>query len=99
MLRQRKKLELSSTESLDDPTREWLREQLAELGNVLSEPSSAAAEALWNLVGGEIVVEAHDRPGKDSKFLRGTFRINAMSAVTASTSKALKVVAQTAFSV
>jgi site-specific DNA recombinase len=77
--RQKKQLQSTSAQNDTPPTREWLREQLATLGQVLSESSSAAAEALWNLVGGVVVLEECERPGRKQKFLRGRFQISARS--------------------
>lgn len=94
LLRRKKQLDLESTQDDTPPTREWLRDQLKAMGEVLSEPSPVAAEALWNLLGGEVVVEEFVQPGRKQKALRGRFQISAPSFLAATKSSSSATVDQ-----
>jgi len=58
-----------------DPTEEWVMNQLRSLADVLTAGTPAAALALRELVGGQIVVEEIREPGRKRYFLRGRFTI------------------------
>ncbi len=58
-----------------EPTMEWVQEKLIQLDQVLSEPTPAAAFALRELVGGQIVVDEVRTEGRKRFFLRGKFTI------------------------
>ncbi len=76
-LRQRlKKLQASAAQNPRAPTKAWLREQLAHLGETLHSRTPAATTALRALVGGKIVMERLPRPGRKSFFWRGTVRLD-----------------------
>ena len=70
-------LDLSHSFAASRPTKAWLRQQLSQLGDVLRDGGPAAAKALRDLVGGEIVVEEVEHPNRKRRLLRGTFRIAA----------------------
>ena len=74
--RRLKKLQVEQQKQIDEPTEEWLREKLTQLGDTLHSTTPAAAEALGHLVGGKIVVEEIRRPGKSRHFLRGRFELH-----------------------
>jgi len=58
-----------------EPTEEWVREQLRNLGDCLKCDTPAAAYALHNLVGGEIVVTEIRQEGRQRFHLHGRFTI------------------------
>ena len=58
-----------------EPTEAWVAEQLSHLGEVLTETNPAAAHALRDLVGGQIVVSEIRRPGSKRHHLQGRFAI------------------------
>jgi site-specific DNA recombinase len=58
-----------------EPTKDWLREQLRELGECLNGDTPAAAIALRDLVGGKVVVTEIRRDGRKRFHLRGRFTI------------------------
>jgi site-specific DNA recombinase len=58
-----------------EPTETWLREQLQNLGENLQSDSPAAAYALRDLVGGQIVVTEIRKEGGKRHHLRGEFTI------------------------
>jgi hypothetical protein len=66
-------------ESDEPPTQEWLREQLAHLGSVLSEKTPAAAYALRDLVGGAVTVHEVRREGRERHYLQAVFALQTMS--------------------
>ena len=55
------------------PTEAWVDEQLARLGKVLSDDNPAAAHALHDLVGGQIVVTENPAARPESLLLARTF--------------------------
>ena len=57
------------------PTEEWVRERLANLGEVLESSTPAAAEALRSLLGGRVVVSEIRHEGHSRHFLQGRFTI------------------------
>jgi site-specific DNA recombinase len=63
------------------PTQGWVDDQLRNLGDVLSQGTPAAAMALRNLVGGQIVVTEVRRPGRARYHLRGRFTVRVSAAV------------------
>ena len=58
-----------------EPTAEWVEEQLAQLGQTMNGDTPAAAIALREIVGGEIVVEEIRKEGRQRHHLRGRFTI------------------------
>lgn len=58
-----------------EPTREWVVEQLRELHVVLRSGTPAAAHALAALVGGRIVVHEVSVDGERRRFFRGTLKL------------------------
>jgi DNA invertase Pin-like site-specific DNA recombinase len=62
-----------------EPTAEWVAQQLANLSDLLRAGTPAAAYALRDLVGGQIVVEEIREPGKKRHYLRGRFTIRSNS--------------------
>lgn len=72
------KLELlrcKATQTPQEPTLEWVKEELQHLHDVLASPTPAAVFALHDLVGGRIVVEEIREEGRKRFYLRGTFSI------------------------
>ena len=63
------------------PTDAWIDEQLRSLGETLASATPAAARALRELVGGEIVVTEVREPGRKRHHLRGQFTVRAVSLV------------------
>ena len=70
-------------ETPPEPTVAWVREQLARLDEVLASPTPAAAFALQELVGGQIVVEEIRKEGRKRFFLRGKFSLEVGRLLTA----------------
>ena len=66
-----------------EPTEAWLRSQLEQLGAVLKESTPAAAIALRELVGGQIVVTEIRREGRKRHYLQGRFSLHARSVANA----------------
>ena len=64
------KLQQESRNDQGAPTREWLREQLDQLGAVLNGATPAANRALRELVGGEIVMEQVPIPLRKKHYFR-----------------------------
>lgn len=58
-----------------EPTADWVREKVTQLGTTLADATPAAAYALRDLLDGRIVVRQVLREGKQRHFLRGTLRI------------------------
>lgn len=73
----------TAVEQTEEPTEEWVRKKLADLGATLASATPAAAYALRDLVGGKILVREILREGKKRHYLRGTFRIRLAGLVTA----------------
>jgi len=71
-----KKLKDDARQYPQEPSEEWLREQLAHLGDALRNGTPAAAHALKALVGGKIVVEQLQKPKMKSFFWWGTFQLS-----------------------
>jgi transposase len=61
------------------PTETWVSEQLAKLGEVLAQGTPAAAYALRDLVGGQILVTEIRQPGRQRYYLQGRFTIRVAS--------------------
>jgi DNA invertase Pin-like site-specific DNA recombinase/transposase len=57
------------------PTEAWVNEQLAKLGEVLAQGTPAAAHALRDLAGGQILVTEIRQPGRQRYYLQGGFTI------------------------
>jgi DNA invertase Pin-like site-specific DNA recombinase len=66
---------------LPAPTEAWVDEQLRNLGDRLSGATPAAAHALRELVGGEIVVTEVRLPGRERHYLQGRFAIRTAALV------------------
>ena len=64
------------------PTETWVNDQLRHLGEVLASKNPAAAHALRNLVGGQIVVTKIRRPGHERHYLQGRFVIGTAAVAT-----------------
>jgi len=64
-----------------EPTAAWVDEQLCHLGSTLSDTSPAAAYALRDLVGGQIVVTEVRRPDRQRHYLQGRFAITSTALV------------------
>jgi hypothetical protein len=60
-----------------EPTIEWIADQLKQLAGVLSGGGPAAALALRDLVGGQIIVREIRQPGRKRFFAQGRFVIRA----------------------
>lgn len=73
------RLQQAEDSRLPAPSEEWANDQLHDLSSVLSGDNPAAAHALRDLVGGEIVIEEVERPGYKRRFMRGRFTIRAAS--------------------
>jgi len=71
-----KKLKEDARQHPQEPSEDWLRSQLAHLGETLRNGTPAATQALKALVGGKIVVEQLQKPGMESFFWRGTFKLS-----------------------
>jgi site-specific DNA recombinase len=65
------------------PTPAWVDERLAHLGESLRESSPAAAKALADLVGGQIVVTEIRKPGRERYYWQGRFTISITAVVRA----------------
>ncbi|MCA9087595.1 MAG: recombinase family protein [Planctomycetaceae bacterium] len=70
-----RQLQQDAQQHPEEPTEDWLRTQLTQLGETLRDGTPAAAHALRSLVGGKIVVEEVQKSGLTSYFWRGTFRL------------------------
>jgi len=70
-----KKLERAGQDRRQQPTESWIDEQLCSLGEVLAQSTPAAAHALRDLVGGEIVVMEIRQPDRQRHYLQGKFAI------------------------
>lgn len=79
-------LERTSAWLQQEPSREWLVDQLTQLHELLGRGTPAAAIALRRLVGGQIVVEQIDLPGKKRGYLRGRFTLDVRSCLAPATS-------------
>jgi DNA-binding CsgD family transcriptional regulator len=77
-----KRLEAADQNRRPKPTEAWVEEQLRQLGDALSNGSPAAAHALRDLVGGQIVVTEVRQPGRERHYLQGRFTITSMAVVT-----------------
>jgi len=73
-----------------EPTEQWVREQLQQLGESLKCDNPAAANALRGLVGGEIVVTEIRRDGRKRFHLQGRFSIKSADVVNAATNTAME---------
>lgn len=71
-----------------EPTEQWVRQQLQQLGDSLKCDNPAAANALRDLVGGEIVVTEIRREGRKRFHLQGRFTIVSNSLANVATSSA-----------
>lgn len=65
-----------------EPTRDWVREQVTKLSEVLSGAGPAAAYALRDLLDGPIRVRQIERDGKKRHFLRGILRLRTSTVLT-----------------
>ena len=65
-----------------EPTEAWVGEQLSHLGDTLSDTGPAAAYALRDLVGGQIVVTEVRRSDRQRHYLQGRFAITSTALVT-----------------
>jgi site-specific DNA recombinase len=65
------------------PTDTWVNQQLQHLGDILAQNTPAAAIALRDLVGGEIVVAEIRNPDRQRHYLQGRFTIKATTLVQA----------------
>jgi DNA invertase Pin-like site-specific DNA recombinase len=65
-----------------DPTIPWLAAQLGQLQEVLKAGGPAAAHALRDLVGGQVVVHEMHRPGRKRHYLQGRFVIGPVQVLT-----------------
>ena len=61
------------------PTRDWVAEQVRDLGALLTAGGADAADALRRVVGGAVAVEEVAVPGRKRKALAGTFTLAAGS--------------------
>jgi len=75
--------ERTAVEQPIEPTFDWVREQVQELGTVLAGSTPAAAYALRDLLVGPIHVRQIERAGKKRHFLRGAMRIRLSTVITA----------------
>ena len=66
-----------------EPTLEWVRERVAQLGATLAEAVPAAAYALRDLLDGPIIVREIRRPGRRRHYLQGVLRIRLATAAAA----------------
>jgi len=67
--------------AMPSPSEEWVEEQLRNLHVLLGSGGPAAAHALRQLVGGQILVEEIRQPGRKRHYLRGRFTIRAASLI------------------
>lgn len=74
-------LRRSNTQPRHEPTEDWLREQLQNLGETLRDGNPAAAVALRDLVGGAIVVTEIRCEGRKRFHLQGRFTIRSVAVV------------------
>ncbi len=65
----------ASAREAEPPTREWVAERVAELGDTLRGSGAAAAPALRRLVGGKITVSEVTSADRKRKHLVGTFTL------------------------
>jgi site-specific DNA recombinase len=65
----------AAAEQSVEPTEDWVRERVAQLGATLAEATPAAAYALRDLLAGPITVREIVREGKQRHYLRGTLRV------------------------
>jgi DNA invertase Pin-like site-specific DNA recombinase len=65
------------------PTQAWVDEQLHKLGEVLAHGTPAAAHALRDLVGGQIIVTEIRRDGHQRHYLQGRFTMRVPAVVQA----------------
>lgn len=72
----------ASAREVEPPTREWVAERVAELGDVLRAGGADAATALRRLVGGHITVAEATSLERKRKHLVGTFTLAAADALT-----------------
>lgn len=68
-------LEIQDNQVGTEPTKEWVVEQLRELGEVLDDRSPAASKALRDLVGGRIIVHQVIPPGHKRGHVKLVFTI------------------------
>jgi transposase len=64
-----------------EPSETWVDEQLRNLGEVLAQGTPAAAHALRDLVGGEVVVTEVRQPRRARHYLQGRFTITSRAIV------------------
>ncbi len=78
-----KNLRKADQNRLPAPTDTWVDQQLQHLGDILAQNTPAAAIALRDLVGGEIVVTEIRNPDRQRHYLQGRFTIKATTLVQA----------------
>jgi DNA invertase Pin-like site-specific DNA recombinase len=74
-------LQRANEERRPAPTEAWVDERVKQLGDLLRQGTPAAAHALRELVGGEVVVEEVRQPGSARHYLRGRFRVATLRVV------------------
>jgi hypothetical protein len=75
LLKKREDARRAEEAALPPPSEVWVEEQLKSLRALLGSREPAAAHALRQLVGGQVVVEEVKQPGRKRHFLRGKFTI------------------------
>jgi DNA invertase Pin-like site-specific DNA recombinase len=78
LLRTLEKLKHSEDQHIAEPTEAWLCEQLHDLGKLIASGGPAAAHALRDLVGGQVMVSEVRHPGRQRHYIQGRFTMRSV---------------------